>query len=488
MTLILEIEFLAGVSFAAIGPDSESSDWPPQPDRVFSALVASWALRGQSDRDARALEWLETLPSPRLVASAAESRTSVVVFVPPNDPRSNRQKHARGVLPALRSRQPRRFQAVRPHDAVVRFVWTTAEPESTTFAALNELARDTAYVGHSTSLTRCRFLLDPEVPHSTAAVSSRQSVYRGRFAELRRDFDAGRRPRPGMRVAQAIEERRSDGAGFESGWLLLEHIGGDMPDLRAAAIVTRVIRDALMSGYQRTGHGGAIPEVVSGHRLDGTPSRQPHLAIIPLPFAGFPYADGHVLGFALVVPRGSDILRDEAFREALRTIAPLDHDLGRRVVTLKTKPGTDSKHAFAIDLSPTIEPSRRSIDRALYTSPAVTFGTVTPIVLDRHLKESGDARQGEIASQIAVACRHIGLPEPEAIFADKHSTFEGVPSAYPSPRSPHWMRWRMPSSLASRQMTHAVIRFAAPVNGPVILGAGRFVGLGLCRPLDGDRS
>jgi CRISPR-associated protein Csb2 len=30
---------------------------------------------------------------------------------------------------------------------------------------------------------------------------------------------------------------------------------------------------------------------------------------------------------------------------------------------------------------------------------------------------------------------------------------------------------------------HAVIRFAEPVDGPVILGAGRFTGLGLCRPL-----
>jgi CRISPR-associated protein Csb2 len=29
-----------------------------------------------------------------------------------------------------------------------------------------------------------------------------------------------------------------------------------------------------------------------------------------------------------------------------------------------------------------------------------------------------------------------------------------------------------------------VIRFPEPVEGPVILGAGRFLGLGLCHPLD----
>ena len=48
------------------------------------------------------------------------------------------------------------------------------------------------------------------------------------------------------------------------------------------------------------------------------------------------------------------------------------------------------------------------------------------------------------------------------------------------------MNWRLPPSLASRQLTHAVIRFAEPIDGPVILGAGRFVGLGLCRPLDSE--
>ena len=35
-----------------------------------------------------------------------------------------------------------------------------------------------------------------------------------------------------------------------------------------------------------------------------------------------------------------------------------------------------------------------------------------------------------------------------------------------------------------RSLVHAVVRFPQPVRGPVVLGAGRFVGLGLCLPLD----
>ncbi|HEY1259513.1 MAG TPA: type I-U CRISPR-associated protein Csb2, partial [Stellaceae bacterium] len=82
---------------------------------------------------------------------------------------------------------------------------------------------------------------------------------------------------------------------------------------------------------------------------------------------------------------------------------------------------------------------------------------------------------------------NIGLPEPSGISAGKHSALEGAPSAYPSGGAPRWTRWRLPESLASRPLIHAVVEFRDVVRGPVILGAGRFVGLGLCRPLNRDR-
>jgi CRISPR-associated protein Csb2 len=79
---------------------------------------------------------------------------------------------------------------------------------------------------------------------------------------------------------------------------------------------------------------------------------------------------------------------------------------------------------------------------------------------------------------------NIGLPEPGRVVAGKYSAVEGAPSAYASGRAPRWTGWRLPQSLAGRQLTHAVLQFGQPVRGPVILGAGRFVGLGLCRALD----
>lgn len=497
MSLILEVEYLLGVSFAAIGPDSEAPDWPPQPDRIFSALVASWAARGEREEERRALEWLEMLSVPRLLASDAETRTSVIAFVPPNDPRSDKQKNAKGVLPALRSRQPRRFPAARPHDPVIRLCWPDAEPDETTLSALQALAHDTAYIGHSASLTRCRFLLDPEATKLGAAKRPQRGVYHGRMEELRQAYvhfeksaDKKDRPQKGARVPPEPEAKvaRTNLFGDGNRWLILEHVTGDMPDVRACALVAKTLRDTLLSGYRQIGLEDKIPEVVSGHAADGAAARAPHLAIIPLAFAGFPYADGHVMGFALIPPADSGIVADGAFRKVMRNLSPVDEERGRRILTLTSKSGTSASSAFSIGLSPTFEPpaDKQSLDPALYTGPAFVFATVTPIVLDRHLKERGAARQEESAGQIAAACRNIGLPEPEAVVVAKHSAIEGAPAAYPSGKSPRWMNWRLPPSLVSRQLAHAVIRFAKPVDGPVILGAGRFVGLGLCRPVEGE--
>lgn len=485
MTLVLEIEFLSGVAFAAIGPESDAPDWPPQPDRIFSALVATWAARGKDDEEAAALEWLEKQSVPTLQASAAAARTAPLVFVPPNDPRSDKGKHAKGVLPALRSRQSRRFPAARLHDPVVRLRWED-EPPGPVFGALQRLAGDTAYVGHSASLARCYFRRCDDAPGAEGSdpAQPRRRVYGGRLAELRRTFDAGRRPSSGAPVQPERPEQARNGNVFGERWMILEHVDGDMPDLRACAIVAKAIRDTILSGYRQIGLEHAVPEVVSGHAADGAPTRDPHLAVVPLPYVGFPYADGHVMGFALIPPEDVDILRDQTFLRAMREVVPMVERFGRRLMTAKPGEGTPYSHGFEVVLSPTLEPGRRSLDPSLYTDAACTFATVTPIVLDRHLKHQGAAREAEIRTQIAAACRNIGLPEPDEIVADKHSALEGAPSAYPSGAAPAWMRWRLPPSLASRQLTHAVVRFGEPVRGPVILGAGRFVGLGLCRPLD----
>ena len=491
MSLVLEIEFLSGVCFAAVGPDSTAADWPPQPDRVFSALVATWGARGRLPAEAAALQWLEQQQVPTLEASSYTERTSVAHFVPPNDDETGRQGNL-NVLPSHRRRQARRFPAAVPESPLVRLLWTDVTCDDPVFTALSALAADTSYIGHSASLTRCWFRQTAEVESGTQRQTPERRIYPGRFLELHRGYEVfnasnGRRgrPLPGTSTHATAKPRPVVPRAFDDAWLVLEHVHGVMPDIRGSALVAKAIRDALLSGYKRIGLENGIPEVVSGHAPDGTPSRTPHLSVIPLPFVGFPYADGAVLGFALVPPVSSDVLRTEQFKRAMRAIAPIDEQRGRRVLSVRPRQGAAPDESFSVELSPTFEPSAtlQSLRPSHYTVAATLFATVTPLVLDRHLKAERETQDQEIAAQIRTACRNIGLPEPDDVVTGKHSAFEGAPSAWPSGRSPKWMHWQLPVSLRSRRLTHAVIRFREPVAGPLLLGAGRFVGLGLCRPL-----
>jgi len=487
--LVLEIEHLLGVAFAAQGPDSAAPDWPPQPDRVYSALVATWAARGQRPEERAALEWLERQPPPAVAASAAQARPAPTTFVPPNDPET-KTAGDKTVLPALRRRQPRRFPAALPEDTTVRLVW--AEADEAHLSALDALARDVAYVGHSASLTRCRFMAG--AVDETRLRPARRRVYAGRLNELEAAFAAGRRPSPGEPVRAAPAPARPAASAFGEDWLVLqlaERAGA--PDLRAAPVIAKAIRGCIMSGYG--GIGAPIPEAVSGHRADGSPTAGRHLAVAPLAFVGFPHADGALHGFALVPPRGSALLADLDFRRALAAVAPLDDEGLTRTLTVRA-----SERTPALRLVFGAEAETRSLDPRRYMTAARVWATATPVVLDRHLKADSPAeRQREAEQLIAQACRNIGLPEPQvlagssgptrpAVRLDKHSAVEGAPSAYPSGRAPRWTGWRVPEALRSRPRVHAVIRFAEPVQGPVILGAGRFVGLGLCLPLDGGEA
>jgi CRISPR-associated protein Csb2 len=473
MALVLEIEHLLGVAFAAISPADITPDWPPQPDRVFSALVAAWAGRSKRTAERQALEWLESQRTPEVAASGGLPRTAAIVFVPPNDPESGRVAE-RAVMPSYRHRQPRRFPAYRPEEATVRLVWPDAEVDDQRLAALNAVAADVPYIGHSASLTRCRFSTDGS---QQTGVHARRRVYKGRLSELERTYDAGRRPNPGEPV-QAVPDvkqqpRRSV---FADRWLVLEHIN-ETPDLRAAALVSKVLRCALMSGYKANGLEASIPDVVSGHAPDGSPLADPHLAIAPLAFLGTQFADARVYGFALIPPGEAELLDNAEFQSALRQIAKWNDEEDRRDLDLNID-------GFKLTLTLTRTRDLRSLDPAPYVAVARTWATCTPIVLDRHLKAKTNAgRDQEVRELVTQACANVGLPPPSRVAAGKHSAVEGAPSAYPSGNAPRWTGWRLPKSLASRQLTHAVLQFDEPVRGPVILGAGRFIGLGLCRAL-----
>ena len=479
MSLILEVEFLTGVCRAAREPGDDAPDWPPQPDRVFSALVSAWAVRGERPEERAALEWLETQPPPAIRAGGHTSRTTPDVFVPPNDVRASKtEKTYMRVIPDRRPRQPRRFPVAFPDDPLMALVWPV-EPEPARLDALNALAHCVGYLGHSASLARCRFLSGDVPEHGHPVVSARRRVYPGRLRELEEAHRANPvRPtiRPGAPVFAS-----PDVAGRSPGdWLVLEAIDGEVPDIRAAALVCRVLRQALMSGYRKADLEDAIPEIVSGHTPDGGPTRLPHLAVAPMAFAGFSHADGRMLGFALIPPADTTLSDIPGFRAAFEKIAPYEREKERRVLTL-----TGSPLRGSLRLAPAPEDTARkqSLSSEPYLKRSRLWASATPIVLERHPKRKDDAERREL---VANACENAGLPRPDPnrILVGKHSAVQGMPPARPLAGEPSWSRWQTPKPLASRPLIHAVIDFERDVPGHVLLGAGRFTGLGLCRGLE----
>ena len=79
--LVLEIEFLTGLYWGLRRPGDTSPDWPPPLDRVFSALVDAWGVRGQRGDERAALEWLERQPRPAIHANGHESSRRPITSV-----------------------------------------------------------------------------------------------------------------------------------------------------------------------------------------------------------------------------------------------------------------------------------------------------------------------------------------------------------------------------------------------------------------------
>jgi CRISPR-associated protein Csb2 len=477
--LALEIEYLAGVCFAA-PPESSpahSPDWPPQPDRIFSALVCAWGARGERPEERAALEWLEQQPPPTIEASGAEPRHVATVYVPPNDISGKRE-----TLPERRRRQPRLFPAAIPHRPVVRVRWTAAAPSPSLFESLQCLAGDMAYLGHSASLVRCRFMNTLQPDPELNSLRPRRRVYPGRLQALERAYRAGERPLPGEIVpaAEVVDGPAIACSIFSRRWILFEDAGGTCPDLRAIAVVARRAREAIMSQFG----SDAVPEFISGHQPDGSPSVRPHLAIVPLADAGWRYSQGRLMGLGIILPEADDQARIQAERDWLAGIEERSAAAEQWRAFDRALDGV-SKLALGPlgvwKLARAAQPSKMSMRIERYTGPHSRWFTVTPIVLDRFPKcKSPQERDDEIASIIASSCENIGLPRPVAVRTFKHSAVKGAPSAYPSGNAPQWTGWTLPDFLAHRMLTHAAIDFSQPVSGPLILGAGRFAGLGLC--------
>ncbi len=226
--------------------------------------------------------------------------------------------------------------------------------------------------------------------------------------------------------------------------------------------VTSRLREAILS--HSNGLSEPVRRMLSGHDANGRPADDPHLAFLPLAFVGREHADGHLLGMGLVLPAG---ISPQKRREALRAIVAVRELRLGPLGLWSVEPLTDPSPLWDL----------RAEAWTAYPDGATHWSTVTPIVFDRHPKAKDRRRlQEETAATIAVACTRIGLPAPREVIVTQLSAHLGVPPAFAFPR----LRRKDGSE---RRHSHAILIFDQPVCGPLLIGAGRYRGYGVCRAM-----
>ena len=548
----IEVNFLTGRFAAATHHDRGLAEWPPHPARLFSALVATWADADLTDVAERsALEWLEAQAPPSIAASHAEPRKVVTHFVPVNDAtvvspsayRKRAQKiddlhrdlvearmadvigasrHVRtldtrlrrernitnlvsgrartglDLLPEGRIRQARLYPSVSPTEPRVTFLWTE-HPTGAITEALDGLLSRVTRLGHSSSVVSCR--ISSEYPAPRYVPSDRGMVLRwvrkGQLEHLESEYrqHRGSRPRtlPFTAVRyRSLEDTESDGhtavlrADTFGDWLIFEFLPASrrFPSTRTAEIA-EILRAAVFKYAE-----DPLPEGLTGHREDGSPSSSPHVGFLPLPHIGHEHADGRLMGAAIAIPEALD---GESRRSVLRAIGTWENtcrdngseesrpllylELGRRGrIVMKRQPGMSD----LVALRPRVWHRRGR-----------RWVSATPIALPTHPGPLGRGtatarakawRRAEEA--IIASCRHIGLPKPERVVVSFEPFIHGT---RPAQQFPAFRQGDRRGRGVARRLVHASVTFAEPVRGPLVLGAGRYLGLGLMRPVDMEK-
>jgi CRISPR-associated protein Csb2 len=515
--LTVGIRYLTGCVAASDVADRRRVEWPPHPARVFMALAAAHFGTGGDAAERAALEWLEGQPAPQIYAAGHVERAVVTQYVPVNDRAGPSKAPLQSASGLTRARQPRAFARAWLHDDTAHLVWPDADA-ATHFAALEGLCGKVTRIGHSASLVQMwPSQLAPEksvnwLPDETRATDRFRVTGPGSLRHLEQQFnekevneffqlkaaaaetadkerqEAAKRAlrqkfqsetpvrlRPELSLSHGYApsgdrpEPTAPGTVFDPRLLVFGLRCVDGPfrhlDLAATLQLTARFRESLLQHL-----GADAPEVLSGHHGQA-PSERPHVALLPLPFVGHEHAHGGILGVAVAVPRDLEATHRERLLRALAALRREGLKLGALGRWDLERP---EEGASLVAL-------RHRVWTAV-PAGARQWATVTPYAYDRHAKAKDKAAyQRELADAIRGSWHRVRQSSEVSV----EVVITPVSAHLGAPASHQFPRLARKDGTACRH-THAILIFDRPVVGPMLLGAGRYRGYGLCRPLGGD--
>jgi CRISPR-associated protein Csb2 len=438
--VVLEVRYLQGA--LRLSGRGAAPSWPPDPGRLFAALVHAWGTAGEDPEEEAFLRWLEGTPPPRISAPELGPLSRYRAYVPVNHVPSEKLVE---YTPAERPRVPKDLvEAPFLGEPVVRF--HLAEPPPPSLApALERLLRRVGRLGNTRNPVLVRLTeeggqgplwvpgeggrrLGVWYPGYLEALRNRhRRLYAlpERLPRGERAFPTARpwEPLPMRTVGYVREGPREEPAPFlvEPGRVLAL---APAPPLALWPPLAQRLRTGLPS----------------------------EALLLPLPFLGFPQADGRVMGVTLAFlpglpPEG----RERAWRALLAS-------LGREVPLGFLR--------VALLLPEDLPRPRASLDLGRWLGPARRWRSATPVVWEG---------RGDPEESLKAMLGGLGLPPPVGFRAGPYPFLKGAPGVWEV--LPY-----LPPSLGASRVAHLALEVPEPLRGPLVLGLGRELGLGLLLP------
>ena len=436
-------------------------EWPPAPARLLAALVAADGTRNRCRvTDGSELEWFEQLPAPVIHAHALpwhqELRPRYVVEHKGSPEKSTHQEYL-----ARKGASVRPGVRVAPRHPRVVYSWDTECPRGTVDALRRRAAR-IGYLGAADSPVRVR--VDTRLPRSAEPeeafhpdpdgdmeigvpqegdVQVLDAVY-DRWVEFgadvaRAQYPALRHQVPYRSPADAVQED----TGTVVAWLRL----GTAVSGRRVTAVTALFKQAVLRQHQRI--HGEPPPVLHGHGF--TRNGYELARFLALPDVGYPQSRGRIHGLALWMPPGSDANVRQRARDAAFAVQRL---IGRGLdVSVMPRQGEDRPVAA--------NPAR-------WMSRSRCWVTAFPAIHER--------RGALDLEEVSRWCAHAGLPAPTRFRSARSPLTHGAVDLAP-------VEVNRPGR-TGLPYSHVQLWFEEAVVGPVVIGAGRQRGFGLCVPVD----
>lgn len=480
-----------------------SGDWPPSPARLFQALVAGAARGGSLPGHAlEAFQWLEGLGPPVITTPPAYVGQAFKNFVPNNDLDAVGGDPARiGEIRTAKIIRPRFFDAAVP----LRYAWTyehsaDAERHARTVCEiadhLYQLGRgvDMAWAhgevyedGEADARLRDPggVIWRPTEGGDGATLSCPQNgslaSLTKRFAETRKRFmtiEKGRKT--GQLFSQAPKPNFSQiPYSSPSTFLLFDIRRTDAlapQSLERIVSLAEKVRDQAAARLKKgLPDCAAVVDYVFVGRHAGEAGKTRRIRITPLPSVGHAQVARSIRRVLVTVPpdcpiaagdiawafSGLTIKYDEQTGEILQELVPADDRsmLGNYGIEIERKyrlwrtvaPAAFSERA-----------ARRRID---------------PHRMREEAKGGAERLREQAAAEWAArqALRHAGIDAPVQAIRVQREPFEA--------RGQRAEAFAAGTRFTKERLWHVEIAFAQPVPGPLVIGDGRYLGLGLMAPV-----